>query len=217
MLTPRQYKLLMFINKTIKETGSCPSFDEMRKAIGLKSKSSVHSLIESLVERNYINKLPNRARALEVIRMPKVKPSSIIEEEKRRESLIENGGVKIPFYGNIAAGVPIDAIANETEFLSVPKDFIGKGNYYALTVCGDSMQDGGILDGDTAIVKKVSTASNGDIVVALIDNNETTLKVFRREGSTIKLMPQNKNYEPIVVDSSKVEVQGILSGIMRNY
>ena len=148
MLTQKQYKLLMFINKIQKETGCSPSFDEMKEAVGLKSKSGIYALIESLVERNYLKKIPHKARALEVVRLPKLKPSSIIEEERKKEEALANGMVEIPLYGKIAAGTPIAAIANETEKFSVPYEMVARGQYYALTVEGDSMIEAGILDGD---------------------------------------------------------------------
>ncbi len=217
MLTEKQYKLLMFINKTIKETGYCPSFDEMKDAAGLKSKSGVHALLEALEERNFIKKLPHKARALEIVRMPKLKPSSIIEEERKREEAIKNGMVEIPLYGKIAAGTPIEAIANETEKFSVPYEMVSRGRYYALTVEGDSMMEGGILDGDTVIIKKAETANNGDIVVALVDDCEATLKVFKRDNADILLIPKNSSYETRRFPASRVKVQGILSGLMRNY
>lgn len=176
MLTEKQYKLLMFINKVTKETGCCPSFDEMKEAVNLKSKSGIHALIEALVERNFLKKLPHKARALEVLRLPKLKPSSILEEEKKREEALHNGMVEIPLYGKIAAGTPIEAIANESERFSVPYDMVSRGQYYALTVEGDSMVNIGIMDGDTVIIKKADTANNGDIVVALVDESEATLK-----------------------------------------
>ena len=217
MLTEKQYKLLLYINKTLKETGCSPSFDEMKNAVGLKSKSGVHALIEALEERSFIKKLPHKARALEVIRLPKLKPSSIIEEERKREEAIKNGMVEIPLYGKIAAGTPIEAIANETEKFSVPYDMVSRGQYYALTIEGDSMMEGGILDGDTVIIKKADSARNGDIVVALVDDCEATLKIFKRDDSDILLIPQNSAYETRRFHASRVKIQGILSGLMRNY
>ena len=181
MLTVKQYKLLMFINKVTKETGCCPSFDEMKDAIGLKSKSGIHALINALEEREFIKKLPHKARALEVLRLPKFKPSAILEEEKKREIALQNSAAQIPLYGKIAAGTPIAAIANETETISVPFEMVSRGRYYALNIEGNSMVEAGILDGDTAIIKKTDTADNGAIVVALIDNEEATLKVLQKK------------------------------------
>lgn len=217
MLTQKQYKLLMFINKIIKETGCSPSFEEMKEAVGLKSKSGIHALIEALIEREFIRKLPHKARALEVIKMPKFKPKAIIEEEKKREIALQNSSAQIPLYGKIAAGTPIEAIANETETISVPFEMVSKGMYYALTVEGDSMVEAGILNGDTAIIKKAESANNGDIVVALVDDCEATLKIIRKEKSEILLIPCNQAYETRHLHPSRVKVQGILSGLLRTY
>lgn len=217
MLTEKQYKLLMFINKVTKETGCCPSFDEMKEAVNLKSKSGIHALIEALVERNFLKKLPHKARALEVLRLPKLKPSSILEEEKKREEALHNGMVEIPLYGKIAAGTPIEAIANESERFSVPYDMVSRGQYYALTVEGDSMVNIGIMDGDTVIIKKADTANNGDIVVALVDESEATLKEIKKENGEVLLIPKNDNYQIRRFPASRVRVQGILSGLIRTY
>lgn len=217
MLTEKQYKLLMFINKTLKETGCSPSFEEMKDAVGLKSKSGIHALIEALEERNFIKKLPHRARALEVVRLPKLKPSAIIEEEKKRENALLNSAVEIPLYGKIAAGTPIEAIANENEKILVPLDMVSRGSFYALTIEGDSMIEAGILDGDVAIIKKADTADNGSIVVALVDNCEATLKVLQKNKNEIHLIPRNSTYETRVFTSDRVKVQGVLAGILRTY
>ncbi len=217
MLTEKQYKLLLYINKVIKETGCSPSFDEMKAAINLKSKSSIHALIEALVERNFLKKMPHKARALEVVRLPKLKPSSIIEEERKREEALKNGMVEIPLYGKIAAGTPIEAIANENEKFSVPYEMVSRGQYYALTIEGDSMVNIGIMDGDTVIIKKAETADNGDIVVALVDDTEATLKEIRKEGGEVLLIPKNDAYQTRRLPASRVKVQGILSGLMRMY
>lgn len=217
MLTEKQYKLLLFINKVIKETGCSPSFDEMKEAVNLKSKSGIHALIEALVERSFLKKLPHKARALEVLRLPKLKPSSILEEERKREEAIRNGMVEIPLYGKIAAGTPIEAIADENEKFSVPYDMVSRGQFYALTIEGDSMVNIGIMDGDTVIIKKAETAHNGEIVVALVDDNEATLKEIRREGNEVLLIPKNDNYEIRRFPAARVKVQGILSGLIRTY
>lgn len=217
MLTEKQYKLLMFINKVTKETGCCPSFDEMKEAVNLKSKSGIHALIEALIERNFLKKLPHKARALEVLRLPKLKPSSILEEEKKREEALHNGMVEIPLYGKIAAGTPIEAIANESERFSVPYDMVSRGQYYALTVEGDSMVNIGIMDGDTVIIKKADTANNGDIVVALVDESEATLKEIKKENGEVLLIPKNDNYQIRRFPASRVRVQGVLSGLIRTY
>lgn len=217
MLTEKQYNLLMYINKVNRETGQCPSFDEMKDAIGLKSKSGIHALISSLEERNFIRKLPHKARALEVIRLPRFKPQAILDEEKKREQALHNGSVQIPLYGKIAAGTPIEALANETETVSVPFDMVALGKYYALAIEGNSMVDAGIMDGDTAIIRKQEQADNGKIVVALIDNNEATLKVLKKEGNIINLLPCNKEYNIQTYTSDRVKIQGVLSGIIRQY
>lgn len=217
MLTEKQYNLLMFINKINKETGQCPSFDEMKNAIGLKSKSGIHALINSLEERNFIKKLPHKARALEVIRLPRFKPQAIIEEEKKREIALQNSSAQIPLYGKIAAGTPIEAIANETETISVPFCMVERGNYYALTIEGDSMVEAGIMNGDTAIIKKQEQARDGEIVVALVDNNEATLKKIRKDGNIIQLIPCNKEYKTQTYSANRISIQGILSGIIRKY
>lgn len=217
MLTEKQYNLLMYINKVNRETGQCPSFDEMKDAIGLKSKSGIHALISSLEERNFIRKLPHKARALEVIRLPRFKPQAILDEEKKREQALHNGSVQIPLYGKIAAGTPIEALVNETETVSVPFDMVALGKYYALTIEGNSMVDAGIMDGDTAIIRKQEQADNGKIVVALIDNNEATLKVLKKEENIINLLPCNKEYNIQTYTSDRVKIQGVLSGIIRQY
>lgn len=217
MLTPKQYKLLMFINKTVKETGCCPSFDEMKNALGLKSKSGIHALIDALVERNFLRKLPHKARALEVLRLPKLKPSSIIAEEKAKEEALSNSTLEIPLYGKIAAGTPIEAIANETEKVNVPLEMIRGGEYYALTIEGDSMIEAGIMNGDTVIIRKADNARNGDIVVALVDECEATLKQIKKDGANVHLIPKNEAYETRILPAERVRVQGILSSLIRNY
>lgn len=217
MLTQKQYKLLMFINKASKETGCSPSFDEMKDAVELKSKSGVHALIQALEERGFIRRLPHKARALEVLKLPKFKPSAIIEEEKKREVALQNSAAQIPLYGKIAAGTPIEAIANESEQISVPFDMVNRGVFYALTIEGDSMIEAGILNGDTVIIKKTDTANNGEIVVALVDDSEATLKIFQKDKNEILLIPCNKDYETRKLHPSKVKVQGVLAGLMRNY
>lgn len=217
MLTPKQYKLLMFINKTLKETGCCPSFDEMKDALGLKSKSGIHALIDALVERSFLKKLPHKARALEVVRLPKLKPSSILAEEKLKEEALASSTVEIPLYGKIAAGTPIEAIANESEKVSIPLNMIRGGEYYALTVEGDSMVDAGIMNGDTVIIKRTNVAHNGDIVVALVDDNEATLKQIKKDGPEVLLIPKNETYETRRLPANRVKIQGILSSLIRTY
>ncbi len=217
MLTEKQYKLLLFINKITKETGCSPSFEEMKTAVGLKSKSGIHTLINALEEREFIRKLPHKARALEVLRMPKFKPKAIIEEEKKREQALQTAAASIPLYGKIAAGCPIEAIADETQTLCVPYEMVARGQYYALTVEGDSMIEAGIMDGDTAIIKRADTANNGDIVVALIDNHETTLKILQKKGEEVWLVPCNKDYAVRKLDARRLRIQGVLSSLIRRY
>ena len=217
MLTPKQYKLLMFIDNTIKETGCCPSYEEMKAAVGIKSKSGIFALIEGLIERDFVRKLPHKARALEVIKIPRFKPRDIIEEEKKVKLALQNSSAQIPLYGKIAAGTPIEAIAYENETISVPFEMVERGEYYALRVEGESMIEAGIMDGDTAIIKRADSAENGKIVVALVDNAEATLKVLQRKDGEIWLKPCNKDYEIRKLHPSRVKIQGILNGIIRKY
>ena len=217
MLTPKQYKLLMFIDNTIKETGCCPSFEEMKAAVGIKSKSGIHALIEELVEREFVRKLPHKARALEVLKIPRFKPKDIIEEEKKIKLALQNSSAQIPLYGKIAAGTPIEAIAYENETVSVPYDLVTRGDFYALRIEGESMIEAGIMDGDLAIIKRAETAENGQIVVALVDDCEATLKVWQKQDNEIWLKPCNKDYQIRKLHPSQVKVQGILNGIIRSY
>jgi repressor LexA len=216
MLTEKQYNLLMYISKVTKETGRCPSFDEMKDAIGLKSKSGIYSLITSLTERNFIRKLPHKARALEVVRLPRFKPQSVIDEEAKREEAIRCGSAKIPLYGKIGGCISDGSIKDE-KVVCVPFSMVNNGNYYALTVAEDSMAEAGIIEGDTAIIKAQKKAANGDIVVAVIDDNEATLKKIQRDGNIVQLIPCNKNYQTVSLEVGRVKIQGILSGIIRKY
>ncbi|MBR5483065.1 MAG: transcriptional repressor LexA [Alphaproteobacteria bacterium] len=217
MLTPKQYKLLMFIDNTIKEKGCCPSYEEMKEAVGIKSKSGIHALIEELIEREFVRKIPHKARALEVVRIPRFKPKDIIEEEKKIKLALQNSSAQIPLYGKIAAGTPIEAIAYENDTLSVPFDMVERGEFYALQVEGESMIEAGIMDGDIAVIKRSNVAENGQIVVALVEESEATLKVWRKKKDEIWLEPCNKDYETRKLHPSQVRVQGILRGIMRKY
>lgn len=217
MLTPKQYKLLMFIDNTVKETGFCPSFEEMKEAVGIKSKSGIHALIEELIARDFIKKLPHKARALEVLRIPRFKPREIIEEEKKVKQALQSSSINIPLYGKIAAGTPIEAIANEADTITVPFDMVSRGQFYALTIEGESMIEAGILDGDIAIIKKGENAENGQIVVALVEDEDATLKIWQKKKDEILLKPCNKDYEIRRLHASKVKIQGILSGIIRKY
>src|SRR3954465_13070689 len=217
MLTAKQRELLLFIDARLKEAGISPSFDEMREALDLKSKSGVHRLISALEERGFIRRLPNRARALEVVKMPEVSaPAANVTPLRPARPAPANDAIDIPLHGRIAAGTPIEALQG-TETFSVPAALLGPGEHYALEVSGDSMVEEGILDGDFALIRKVDTAHDGEIVVALIDNEEATLKTFRREGSMIRLDPANRNYEPQRYDPRRVQIQGRLAGLIRRY
>ncbi|HJS41807.1 MAG TPA: transcriptional repressor LexA [Sphingomicrobium sp.] len=213
MLTAKQRELLQFIHERLKQSGVSPSFDEMREALDLKSKSGVHRLISALEERQFIRRLPNRARALEVIKMPEVAPAP---QPSRGMPIAANDTLEIPLHGRIAAGTPIEALQG-TESFSVPAALLGPGEHYALEVSGDSMVEEGILDGDFALIRKVDTARDGEIVVALIDNEEATLKTYRREGQMIRLDPANRSYEPQRYDEGRVQIQGRLAGLIRRY
>jgi len=213
MLTAKQHELLNFIHERLAKTGVSPSFDEMREALDLKSKSGVHRLISALEERQFIRRLPNRARALEVIKMPEIAQAA---QPLRTVPIAANDTLDIPLHGRIAAGTPIEALQGNESF-SVPAALLGPGEHYALEVSGDSMVEEGILDGDFALIRKVETARDGEIVVALIDDEEATLKTFRREGQMIRLDPANRAYEPQRYDERRVKIQGRLAGLIRRY
>ena len=215
MLTAKQRELLLFIDSRLKEGGISPSFDEMREALDLKSKSGVHRLISALEERGFIRRLPNRARALEVVKIPDSGSASAVPLRPAVPAAA-NDTLEIPLHGRIAAGTPIEALQG-TENFSVPAALLGPGEHYALEVSGDSMVDEGILDGDFALIRKVDTARDGEIVVALIDDEEATLKTFRREGSMIRLDPANRSYEAQRYDPARVRIQGRLAGLIRRY
>jgi repressor LexA len=229
MLTKKQHELLVFINKHLRESGISPSFDEMKEALGLKSKSGIHRLITALEERGFIRRMPHRARALEVLKLPE----SAVAENGRgfRPSVVEGGFpgpatrareasdalVSMPLYGRIAAGAPIEALRDPTNFITVPVSMIGTGDHFALEVVGDSMIEAGILDGDTAIIKRAETAENGAIIVALVDNEEATLKRLRRRGDSVALEPANQSYETRIFPPDRVQIQGLLVGLVRRY
>ena len=217
MLTKKQHELLSYINGRLAETGVSPSFEEMKEALELKSKSGVHRLISALEERGFIRRLANRARALEVTRMPDVKATGS-EAPRAAVQLPQaaNDVVELPLHGRIAAGTPIEALQG-TESLSVPAALLGPGEHYALEVAGDSMVEEGILDGDYALVRKTDVARDGEIVVALINEEEATLKTFRREGQMIRLDPANRNYDPQRYRPEQVTIQGRLAGLLRRY
>jgi repressor LexA len=215
MLTAKQHELLNFIHDRLSATGVSPSFDEMREALDLKSKSGVHRLISALEERQFIRRLPNRARALEVVRMPEI-AATAPAASRPVVPAAANDTIEIPMHGRIAAGTPIEALQG-TEGFAVPAALLGPGEHYALEVSGDSMVEEGILDGDYALIRKVDSARDGEIVVALIDNEEATLKTYRREGQMIRLDPANRSYEPQRYDERRVSIQGRLAGLIRRY
>ncbi len=212
MLTQKQHDLLIFLDKTLKETGVCPSFDEMKNFLGLKSKSGVHRLLNELESRHFVRRLPNKARALEVLSLP---AKRAVDSELVPVS--NDDVMSIPLCGRIAAGLPIEAIRYPSETVAVPSQMMGLGEHYALTVDGDSMKNAGIMDGDTVIIRRTDHVPNGTIIVALIDGYEVTLKRYRANGSSVALEPENENYETRIFSADRVEVQGELVGLMRSY
>jgi repressor LexA len=229
MLTRKQHELLRFIHQRLREAGVPPSFDEMKDALDLKSKSGIHRLITALEERGFIRRLPNRARALEVIRMPETGAApqrtrfspSVVEGGLSRARLeapeTRSNSLSIPVMGRIAAGTPISAIQTRSHSITLAADFLAGGEHYALEVRGDSMVEAGILDGDTVVIRKQDQANTGDIVVALIDEEEATLKRLRRRGSSIALEAANPAYETRVLGPDRVKVQGKLVSLLRRY
>jgi repressor LexA len=233
MLTRKQFELLRFIHERLKESGIPPSFDEMKDALDLRSKSGIHRLITALEERGFIRRLPNRARAIEVIKLPEPVSQGIGVRRGFTPSVIEgdlgrvranngdddSGGrpISIPVMGRIAAGTPIEAIQTRSHTIQVPPDLLSTGEHFALEVRGDSMIDAGILEGDTVLIRKCDTADTGDIVVALVDEEEATLKRFRRRGASIALEPANSAYEVRILPPNRVRVQGKLVGLFRKY
>ncbi|MBV9549767.1 MAG: transcriptional repressor LexA [Alphaproteobacteria bacterium] len=240
MLTRKQYELLMFIHERIRETGIPPSFDEMKEALDLKSKSGIHRLITALEERGFLRRMEKRARALEVLKLPDnmaetLRPATTRSQAQRPSAVRHGrshdarspaprrgygdgeGAVQVPLVGRIAAGTPIEALQNKVADLPVPGGMIGRGNHYALEVTGDSMINAGILDGDTVIIQESDTASTGEIVVALVDNEEATLKRLRRRGDSIALEAANPAYETRLYGADRVKVQGKLVGLIRRY
>jgi repressor LexA len=239
MLTRKQHELLMFIHERMKESGIPPSFDEMKDALDLASKSGIHRLITALEERGFIRRLPNRARALEVVKLPDSMNPSLGGRKARFEPSVIEGNlgrvaapqprvsaapaddyvrpVSIPVMGRIAAGTPIEAIQTHSHTIAVPPEMLGAGEHYALEVRGDSMIDAGIFDGDTVLIKKQESASTGEIIVALVDDEEATLKRLRRKGDTIALEAANPAYETRIFPPDRVKVQGRLVGLLRKY
>lgn len=217
MLTPKQHKLLIYIDDFIKTTGHSPSFEEMKEAVGLKSKSGIHALLNSLEERGFIRKLAHKARALEVIKLP-TQESTLKESSIANDNNETDFSLMIPLYGKIAAGTPIEAIANPSEYIYIPKSFSTRSELYALTIEGESMIEAGIFDGDTAIIRRANRADNGQIVVALVDDEEATLKILdKKQGNEVWLLPCNKEYEPIKLTADRLKIQGVLYGIVRKY
>ncbi|MGF7161443.1 repressor LexA [Rhodoligotrophos appendicifer] len=235
MLTRKQHELLMFIHERLKEAGVPPSFEEMKEALDLRSKSGIHRLITALEERGFIRRLPHRARALEVVRLPESYNGGLASAPQRRfnPNIIEGSLGKIrpmaagdtgraepaivPVMGRIAAGVPIDAIQDHTHNISVPADMLSPGEHFALEVKGDSMIEAGILDGDTVLIRRADQANNGEIVVALVDREEATLKRLRRKGDSIALEAANPAYETRIFGPDRVKIQGKLIGLIRRY
>jgi repressor LexA len=235
MLTKKQHELLMFIHERIQETGVSPSFDEMKEALDLASKSGIHRLMTGLEERGFVRRLPHRARALEVLRLPEnMAPQARTGGRRVPEGFaptVIKGDFKLPghspqpaaqvvplpLYGKIAAGTPIEALRDHSRMIDVPAVLLAKGDHYALEVEGDSMIEAGILDGDTVIIQRTEAADNGTIVVALVDNEEVTLKRLRRRGQSIALEPANPAYETRICGPDQVKVQGRLVGLLRRY
>lgn len=227
MLTAKQNELLRFIHERLEANGVSPSFEEMKEALDLKSKSGVHRLIGALEERGFIRRLANRARALEVVKMPeggstrdvnvvKLTPATARNETQTRLPVAANDVMKIPLHGRIAAGVPIEAMEGQNT-LSVPMALLGAGEHYALEVSGDSMIEAGIFDGDYALIRKTDVARDGEIVVALVRGEEATLKYLRKEGPQVRLDPANASYEPQFYPAGDVQIQGKLAGLLRRY
>ncbi|WP_282758886.1 transcriptional repressor LexA [Komagataeibacter saccharivorans] len=225
MLTKKQHELLLFIDGHLRRTGFSPSFDEMKDALGLRSKSGIHRLISALEERGFLHRRHHRARALEILRLPDIEPSPVRKPVDPPapgpavpSAAVIAGMVELPFVGRIAAGNPIEAINASTTHIVVPASLMSKASdHYALEVTGDSMEDAGILDGDTVIIRAQAQASDGQIAVALIDGEEVTLKRVRHQGDEIALIPANTRYETRTLPASRVSIQGTLAGLMRRY
>lgn len=229
MLTRKQHELLMFIHEHLQATGFSPSFDEMKVGLALKSKSGIHRLISALEERGFLRRRAHRARALEIVKLPGAPGSAPMTESKDTGGSViqaqfgqpvrqeHPGVVTLSLLGRIAAGTPIEGLRDQGQAIDVPASMLGAGEYYALEIAGDSMIEAGILDGDKALIKRTDSANNGDIIVALIDNIEVTLKKLRRRGNSIALEPANKLYETRIFGPDRVAVQGVLTGIIRYY
>lgn len=228
MLTRKQHELLMFIHEHLQATGFSPSFDEMKVGLNLKSKSGIHRLISALEERGFLRRRAHRARALEVVRLPSALPKqtnqigvsdnpNVVQGQFGRSSVDKPSIVSLPLFGRVAAGTPIEALRDLGKFIDVPASMISVGEHYVLEISGDSMIEAGIVDGDIAVIQRADNAQNGEIVVALIDNNEVTIKRIRKKGNSIALEPANRAYEARIFGPDRIEVQGKLSGILRWY
>jgi repressor LexA len=217
MLTPKQHSLLLYIDNYIKESGICPSFEEMMQAIKLRSKSGVHRLITALEERGFLRRLPNRARALEVVKLPAADQKSA-KSSAKKPGISYSSLIQVPLLGKIAAGNPIEALANPASMIDVPPTLLGRGQHYALMVQGDSMIEEGIYDGDIALIQYSVDADDGQIVVALVDDQDVTLKTLRRrKGGIVELIPANSRLKPQQYPGDQVKVQGVLRGLLRRY
>ncbi|MDC0189858.1 transcriptional repressor LexA [Rhodospirillales bacterium] len=227
MLTKKQYQLLMFIDSRLKVVGISPSFEEMKVALNLKSKSGIHRLITGLEERGFIRRLPYRARALEVLKLPEntsnfgkdvVTQLNVFSEAKlKKHYTTETGVVDLPLYGKIAAGTPVETLRDPSQTIGVPAFMLGRGEHYTLEIDGESMIDAGINDGDTVVIERCDVAESGTIVVALVDQTEVTLKRLRKKGASIALEPANKNYDTRIFGPDRVAIQGRLVGLLRRY
>ena len=219
MLTAKQRELLNFLKNYQAEFDHAPSFDEMKDAIGLKSKSGIHRLVSALEERGHIRRLANRARAIEIIDATPTlsKPQTAKGDNVIQGQFGQSSSLALPLLGQIAAGTPIEALSDHSRFLDVPASMIGSGEHFALEIVGDSMVEAGIHDGDTVVIKKTDIANHGDIVVALIDEHEATLKTLRKEDGRIGLEPANRHYQTRYFSSNAVRIQGKLAGLIRNY
>ena len=240
MLTKKQHDLLMYIHTYLEDRGVCPSFDEMKEALDLKSKSGIHRLITALTERGFIRRLPHRARALEILKLPDavlpeglskrhhkpqmtsgednvVKGDFGIRQSEPTPQFEHDNAITLPLYGRIAAGMGVEALADPSSFIDIPPAMLGKGDHYCLEVDGDSMINAGINDGDTIIINECKTAENGAIVVALIDDEEVTLKRIHRKGNTVALEAANPSYETRIFGPDRIKVQGKLVGLFRKY
>jgi len=229
MLTRKQHELLMFIHEHLQTTGFSPSFDEMKVALSLKSKSGIHRLISALEERGFLRRRAHRARALEVVRLPGASQQASSHGDKSKTANVLQGkfglasrseradAVSLPLFGRVAAGLPIEAFRDLGKFIDVPASMISSGEYYVIEISGDSMIEAGIIDGDIAIIQKTDSAENGEIIIALIDKNEVTIKRIRKRGNSIALEPANRAYETRIFGPDRIEVQGKLFGILRWY